>query len=170
MDKLADLKESGMGMDELATFALENRLNVHHWFFSTDLHYYVLGGRISKAAGAIGGALKICPVLNMSNEGKLTPREKVRTKKTAIARVVNIMKEHATDGKEYRGKVFICNSACLEDAQAVASMVEEAFSNKLRTSCSSPFNHKTSSRSRSMFFSIVVLPTWRAPKRIRALP
>ena len=127
MDKLADLKDSGMEMDELAAFALENRLNVHHWFFSTDLHYYVLGGRISKAAGAIGGALKICPVLNMSNEGKLTPREKVRTKKKAIARVVDIMKEHAADGKEYRGKVFICNSACLEDAQAVANMVEEAF-------------------------------------------
>lgn len=39
---------------------MKNRLKVHHWFFSTDLTFYVRGGRISKASGAIGGFLGIC--------------------------------------------------------------------------------------------------------------
>lgn len=34
--------------------AAENRLRVHHWFFSTDLRFYIKGGRISKTAGTIG--------------------------------------------------------------------------------------------------------------------
>ena len=127
VDTLAGLKNGGMGLEELKEFTLSHRLNLHHWFFSTDLHYYVLGGRISKTAGLIGNALKICPVLNMNDKGELTPREKIRTKKKASARVVELMKEHAEGGLEYSGKVFICQSACFEDARKVADMVEEAF-------------------------------------------
>lgn len=42
-------------------FAEENRLKLHHWFFSTDLTFYVRGGRISKAAGWFGTALEDSP-------------------------------------------------------------------------------------------------------------
>lgn len=129
MDKLADLRDRGLGMDEFASFAIENRLRVHHWFCSTDLHYYVAGGRISKTAGVIGGALKMCPVMNVSNEGKLVPREKARTRKKAISRLVEMMKEHAVDGIDYNGKVFISHSADLEDAERLAEMIEGSFPN-----------------------------------------
>ena len=60
MDKLADLRDEGKSLDEVFRYAEKHRLNVHHWFFSTDLTFYVKGGRISKTAGAIGGVLNIC--------------------------------------------------------------------------------------------------------------
>ena len=47
MDRLADLRDSGMGIEELDQWAEEHKLNLHHWFFSTDLSFYVKGGRIS---------------------------------------------------------------------------------------------------------------------------
>ena len=50
MDTLADLRDSGMGQAELAQWAEENRLKLHHWFFSTDLTFYIKGGRVSKAS------------------------------------------------------------------------------------------------------------------------
>ena len=81
MDRLADLRDEGKPLEEVYDFAMKNRLKVHHWFFSTDLTFYVRGGRISKASGAIGGLLGICPLLNMDNEGRLIPRFKIRTKK-----------------------------------------------------------------------------------------
>ena len=65
MDRLADLRDEGKTLEEVYDFAMKNRLKVHHWFFSTDLTFYVRGGRISKASGAIGGLLGICPLLNM---------------------------------------------------------------------------------------------------------
>jgi len=127
MDTLADLRDGGMEIDELHAWAESHKLNLHHWFFSTDLTFYVRGGRISKASGWFGTVLRICPLLNMDHLGRLIPREKVRTKKRVIQRIVEQMKAHARDGADYDGKCFISQSACLEDARAVADLVEAAF-------------------------------------------
>lgn len=62
MDKLADLRDDGMDIDELAAWAEEHRLEVNHWFFSSDLTFFIRGGRVSKTAGFIGGVLNICPL------------------------------------------------------------------------------------------------------------
>ncbi len=127
MDTLADLRDNGMGLDEMIKWVEDNRLELHHWFFSSDLTFYIKGGRISKTAGAIGGLLGICPLLNMDNEGRLIPREKIRPKKRVIARIVEMMKLHAADLTDYNGKCYICHSACYDDARAVADLVEAAF-------------------------------------------
>ncbi|MCC8139545.1 MAG: DegV family protein [Lachnospiraceae bacterium] len=127
MDRLAELRDEGMEIDELSCWAEEHRLELHHWFFSTDLTFFVKGGRITKASGWFGTVLKICPLLNMDYEGKLIPRYKVRGKNLVIKRIVEKMKECAFDGTEYSGKCYISQSACREDAQAVAALVEEAF-------------------------------------------
>ena len=65
METLADLRDEGMDIDTLHQWIEENKLRMNHWFFSTDLSFYVKGGRISKTAGFIGGVLGICPLLNM---------------------------------------------------------------------------------------------------------
>ena len=126
---MADLRDEGKSLDEVADWAEANRLNLQIWFFSSDLTFFVKGGRVSKTAGAIGGLLGICPLLNMDNAGKLIPREKLRPKKRAINRIVEVMKEHARDGLNYNGKAFLCHSACEEDARAVADQIEAAFPN-----------------------------------------
>ena len=127
MDTLADMRDSGMGIDELHDWVEEHKLNLQHWFFSTDLTFYIRGGRISKASGFIGTVLNICPLLNVDYEGKLIPREKIRTKKKVISRIVEQMEAHAQDGLNYSGKCFISQSACIEDAKAVAALIEERF-------------------------------------------
>lgn len=127
MDTLAQKRDEGMSIDELRDWAEENKLNLHHWFFSTDLTFFVKGGRVSKVSGMIGGVFEICPLMNVSNEGKLIPRAKIRTKKKVIPETVERMIEHAEGGKDYSGKVFISNSACYEDAKAVADLVRSNF-------------------------------------------
>ena len=127
MDTLADLRDAGKSLEEVRDFAEENKLKLHHWFFSTDLTFYVKGGRISKAAGWFGTALKICPLLNMDNEGHLIPRQKIRGKKAVIQQIVKEMEAHAQNGHDYSGKCFISESACYEDARAVADLVEAKF-------------------------------------------
>lgn len=127
MDALADRRDEGMDIDELYQWCEEHKRQLHHWFFSTDLTFFIRGGRISKASGFIGTMLNICPLLNVNRLGQLIPREKVRTKKKVIKRIVEKMEEHAEGGVEYSGKCYICHSLCEEDARAVADLVEERF-------------------------------------------
>lgn len=127
MDMAADRRDAGMSAEELVSWLEKKKLHVHHWFFSTDLSSYVRGGRISKAAAVFGGALNICPLLNMDREGHLVPVSKVRTKKKVIREIVKCMEEHAENGPEYSGKCYISQSACREDAEAVAALIEERF-------------------------------------------
>lgn len=129
VDTLADLRDKGMKIEELYAFAEANKLNLHHWFFSTDLTFYVKGGRVSKTAGWIGNLLNLCPMLNMDYHGKLIPRMKLLGKKKAIKESAKLMLKHAQGGKDYNGKCFISNSACYDDAKAVADLIEEAFPN-----------------------------------------
>lgn len=127
MDKLADLRDEGKTAEELLEWAENNKLNAHAWFFSTDLTFFVKGGRVSKTSGFVGGILNICPLLNVDKEGKLIPRQKIRTKKKVIEAIVEQMELHAQNGKEYNGKCYISHSACLEDAKAVAERIENLF-------------------------------------------
>ena len=127
MDMAADKRDEGLSAEELAAWIDETKLKIHHWFFSTDLSSYVRGGRISRTAAVFGGILEICPLLNMDNLGRLIPRSKVRTKKKVIKEIVQRMESGAENGTEYSGKCYICHSACREDAEAVASLIEERF-------------------------------------------
>lgn len=127
METLADLRDGGMNIDELHDWVEANKLRMHHWFFSTDLSFYVRGGRISRAAGLFGSLLNICPLLNMDNLGRLIPRSKLRGKRKAISEIVERMEQHAENGLNYAGKCFISNSACYDDARQVADLVEQRF-------------------------------------------
>lgn len=127
MDRLAQLRREGMEIDALRDWAQAHKLELHHWFFSSDLTFFIKGGRISKTSGTVGMMLGICPLMNVSHEGKLIPRAKIRSKKRVIKEIVKVMTEQAQNGLEYDGKCYICHSACPEDARAVAALVEETF-------------------------------------------
>ncbi|MBR0283551.1 MAG: DegV family protein [Oscillibacter sp.] len=127
MNRLADLRDEGMELEELYRWTEENKLRIHHWFFSTDLSFYIRGGRIPKTAGTIGQLLGICPLLNVSAEGKLTLREKIRSKKRVIGVMVDKMERYADNGTDYADKCYLSHSACLEDAEDMAVLIEERF-------------------------------------------
>ncbi len=126
-DRLAELRDEGMSLKDLYRYAEDHKLFLHHWFFSTDLTFFIRGGRVSKTAGFVGRMLNICPLLNVDYQGRLIPRDKIRTRKKVIREIVARMEEHARNGYDYSGKVFISYSDCLEDAKAVAALVEEKF-------------------------------------------
>lgn len=127
MDKLADLRDEGKSIDEVHEWVNENKLKLHAWFFSTDLTFYIKGGRVTKTAGFVGTVLNICPLLNIDGQGKLVPRQKIRTKRKVIEAIVKQMEANAQDGLDYNGKCYISHSACYEDARAVADLIEARF-------------------------------------------
>ena len=129
MNKLADLRDEGMSIDALYEWVIEHRLECQHWFFVKDLTYLVRGGRVSKAAGIIGGALKIMPLLNVDYQGRLIMRSKLRGLNAAMKAQIAKMEELAKDGINYSDECYISHSDSYEDAKAVADIIEERFHN-----------------------------------------
>ena len=127
MDKMAELRDQGMSIEDLATWCEDNKLRVNHWFFTTDLTYLVRGGRVSKVAGFFGSMLKIAPLLNVSYDGHLIARKKCVGGKNAALNMIQKMEELAENGYDYNDKVYMCHSDCLEQAQKIASTIESKF-------------------------------------------
>lgn len=123
----AENRLKGMGMAENIAWVKSNRLNIHHWFFPSVLTYLVKGGRVSKISGMIGDTLHICPLMNVDFEGHLIPRAKIRGKRKVMQAQIDRMTEHADDGIDYAGPVYICHSDCLSDAEYLQNKVLSAF-------------------------------------------
>ncbi len=129
MDKLADMRDENLTIEELYNWIEKNKLKLNHWFTSTDLKYFVKGGRISKMSGFFGGLLKICPVLNVDKNGKLVPVSKVRSKQKALVELYEVMKKYAENGLNYTEKCYISHSDCYDDAKFLSGIIQENFKN-----------------------------------------
>ena len=77
----------------------------------------------------MGSLLNLCTLLQVDSKGKLIPRHKVVGKKRVMKRIVNQMKEFASDKLEYSGKCFISHADILEDATTIKEMIEKRFLN-----------------------------------------
>ena len=124
VDKACELKKQGLDMETLRIEVEKWRNRLHGYFFTSDLRFFIQGGRVSKAAGFIGGLLKICPVLKITEEGKLKPIEKARGKKQAME---NILSKMEKEGYLSTEKCFISHSACPLDAEKLAESIRERF-------------------------------------------
>ncbi len=109
MAEAAKKRDEGLSFVELADWINNNKLKMHHWFYSGDLTSFKRGGRISPAAYMIGNMLNIVPLMNMNDKGELIPRKKLRGKSAARKRLVKEMIDHAEGGKDYSGKVYMCH-------------------------------------------------------------
>ena len=124
----AKLKEEGKPMEEVAEWALENRLNVCHWFTCDDLFFLKRGGRVSAATAVVGSLLQVKPVMHVSDAGKLEVVTKARGRKQAMHALVNAMEKTVKDPQKQL--VMVAHGDCPEDAEYVMKLVREKFTVK----------------------------------------
>lgn len=127
VDYAADMRDDGKDMDETVDWVMAHRQRIHHQFFSTQLDYYRRSGRMSGPTALIATVLSICPIMRLDDGGRIIAYDKIRGKKNAIAKTVDIMEEHAEGGRAYSGKCYICHSNCLEEALMTKDAVAERF-------------------------------------------
>jgi DegV family protein with EDD domain len=121
------MRDSGCSMEKIEDWIIRNRKNVHHQFFSTDLKHFRRSGRMSGATATIATILNICPIMRLDDGGRIIAYDKVRGKRSAIKRTVDIMEQHIQNGRDYTGKCFISHSDCLADAQEMKALIEDRF-------------------------------------------
>lgn len=96
--------------------------NMEHIFTVDDLNYLYRGGRVSYTSAFVGGLLNIKPILNVE-EGKLVPFEKIRSRKKAIKRIVEIVKERGVNLDSQL--IGINHGNDLEGAELLKKMLKE---------------------------------------------
>ncbi|MFF4773560.1 DegV family protein [Microtetraspora fusca] len=92
----AEAARLGSALTDVASTAKASAAATRSIFYVDTLEYLRRGGRIGAAAGLLGAALAIKPLLDLA-DGTITVLEKVRTANRAIARLVDLAVEVAGD-------------------------------------------------------------------------
>jgi len=129
VEEVADLRDKGISAEALALEAEKLKIHIGHLCMSSDLTFFIKGGRISKAAGAFGTLLRICPCMYADDDGRLVVFKKIPGKKRTMEDFIKIMSNKAIDGTNYNGRCYICNSDCREDAEMMKTLIEAKFPN-----------------------------------------
>ncbi|MEY2193005.1 DegV family protein [Neobacillus sp. BF23-41] len=84
------------------------------YFMVDDLQHLQRGGRLSSAQAFIGSLLQVKPLLHFDNK-VIVPFEKIRTRKKAMNRMVDLLSEDVSGGSEYQAVIIHANRE--EDAK-----------------------------------------------------
>lgn len=126
---VTEQKKKGADIEAAAEYARALVPNLCHWFTVDDLVYLKRGGRVSPTAAFVGNMLGIKPVLHVDNEGHLISKSKVRGRKSAILALAQQYGEKAIHD-ERNDTLFISHAACLNDAEALASILKTEYNVK----------------------------------------
>lgn len=110
---LVEVIDGGTTMDEACAW-LEDAISRTCTYFSVDtLEYLQKGGRIGKLAGLLGSILGIRPIVHVGEDtkGQLYPVDKVRTRKKALNRLLEL----TAQGGPFE-RIYVANCECDEDA------------------------------------------------------
>jgi DegV family protein with EDD domain len=114
----------GKSVDEVVTAATEMSKKVYTLFVVDTLEYLFKGGRISGGKHLLGTALNIKPILHFE-DGKIKPHSQARTKRKALAQMLEIV-ERRLGGKQMQ-EVAVMDVNAPDEGDSVAEMVRERF-------------------------------------------
>lgn len=95
------------------------------YFLVDTLEYLQKGGRIRNAAAIIGTLLNIKPILSVDEEGVIYPVDKMRGRKKAVSRVIELFKNDFGDHKDIN--VAVCDAVNPEGAEEIIQLLSEHF-------------------------------------------
>jgi DegV family protein with EDD domain len=118
--KANQMKQAGATIDEVASWAMQNRLKLAHYVVADDLMHLHRGGRVSRGSAILGGLIGIKPIIYVDNAGKLIAIGKVRGKKQALNDIVERTIKCIGDANpDY---FMVCHSDSIEDAEYTAAL------------------------------------------------
>jgi DegV family protein with EDD domain len=122
--KATEWAENGVEADEIM-HRLHGLIPRARTFFMVDtLEFLHRGGRIGGASSLLGSALRIKPILHLT-QGRIDVLEKVRTRHRAIERLIELVVANTTDADE----AFLCvmHAEALDRAQHLVETFRQVF-------------------------------------------
>jgi len=120
--KAAELAKAGKGVDEILVEVEKIRDRTHLFAALDTLKFMAMSGRVKLLSAGMAGVLNIKPILTIK-DGKLDLLEKVRTRKKAWTRVIELTKEKLVDAEI--DDIFILHVAAKTEATEFEKLLRE---------------------------------------------
>ncbi|WP_342513004.1 DegV family protein [Sporosarcina sp. FSL K6-1522] len=112
--RAAELAKQGATPDAIMAELVEMKQTLRAYFMVDDLAHLQRGGRLSSAQALIGGLLQVKPLLHFQDK-VIVPYEKIRTRKKAMKRIVDLL---AADAATMPIEAVIIHGNRPEEAEA----------------------------------------------------
>lgn len=122
----AEMAAAGKTPQEIMHRLEEMKHSIRAYFMVDDLSHLQRGGRLSSAQALIGSLLQVKPLLHFE-EKVIVPFEKIRTRKKAMKRIVELLEEDVKSGDPYRAAIIHANRE--EEANEWKAELEALFPN-----------------------------------------
>ncbi|TYR80130.1 DegV family protein [Priestia megaterium] len=106
----AQMAKEGKKPEEIIARFDEMKPSIRAYFMADDLSHLQRGGRLNAAQAIIGSLLQVKPLLHFVDK-KIVPYEKIRTRKRAIKRIIELLDEDAQEQVPMKGVVIHANRA-----------------------------------------------------------
>ncbi len=126
----SDMAQAGRSLDEILARLEQMRRDMRIFFIVDTLEYLRKGGRIGGAAAFVGSILKIKPILTFI-DGVIEPFDKVRTKRKALARILELLKAAVPD-PNMPVQIGVMHAAAETEVQPLEAQVRAIFPNVQR--------------------------------------
>lgn len=104
----AKMAQQGKSPAEIMGRLEEMKISSRAYFMVDDLSHLQRGGRLSSTQALIGSLLQVKPLLHFV-EKKIVPFEKVRTRKRAMKRIVELLGEAVSGGEQFEAVIIHAN-------------------------------------------------------------
>lgn len=121
----------GQSMEEVIARATYVRDHSRFVFTPEVLTYLQKGGRIGRASALLGTFLQIKPILTVAPDGKTDVFTKVRTKKKAVMKLIEILLEDLQSSEQLED-VIVHHINCEEQGQALALALSDKLGKPVR--------------------------------------
>ncbi|MFZ3576898.1 DegV family protein [Virgibacillus sp. DJP39] len=123
------LEAARMARDNQTPEAIIERLKqmkmvVRAYFMVDDLSHLQRGGRLNGAQVLVGSLFQVKPILHFVNK-KIVPFEKIRTRKKALNRLIELLEEDVKKGEKL--KVAVIHGNCEDVAIDLKKSLEEKY-------------------------------------------
>ena len=118
-----EMRDSGATAETTAKFIEENKCKIPHFIVVEDLMYLKRGGRISGVSAAVGSLLKIKPIIEFTNEGKLEIVRKEMGTKKAFRSIIEEVKGYTPNSQHF--KCVIVHTDNLDGAKELQSLIKQ---------------------------------------------
>ena len=122
----AKLAQEGREPGEIIARLEELREKSNAYFIVDDLQNLQRGGRLNGASALIGSLLQVKPVLHFEDK-VIVPFEKIRTKKKAIKRVIELFEQDYQKGEPLQAVIIHGNAE--EEAMELKAELEKSYPN-----------------------------------------